>query len=160
MIHHLRRTGPVSSSAILLSATITTCGVIAAAYIQTGWLAKPSAVATVASPPFPPIARAFLTGDIEPIREETVSQVRYLAEPVERSQATEPAAIFMIAEKAPVSSAANSSATLHAPPDTKALPSPWDSLKSQPTNNQHTDSKKTAKKPFNWKSIARYFQGP
>ena len=66
MIHHTHRAGPISSSAILLSAIITSCGVIAAACIQTGWIARPVVVSSNPPPPVPPIPQASFTGAIAP----------------------------------------------------------------------------------------------
>jgi hypothetical protein len=149
MIHHIRRAGPVSSSAIISSALITTCGVITAACIQTGWIAKPSVVVNS----LPPVARAHLTGAVEPIRGRPVSQVDFLSEPVEMDSPTQPPAIFRMVDEPPARAKAPNRAPFQASLGAIALPSPWDSLKNQPTNIQRTDSAKGAKKPSIWKKI-------
>lgn len=56
---------PAQSSAIVLSAFITTCGIVFAAFIQKGWIEKPSPAVFVSSQPSPPISHASFTGAIE-----------------------------------------------------------------------------------------------
>lgn len=99
MVHHTHRAGPISSSAILLSAIITSCGVIAAACIQAGWIARPIVVS--GNPPlqFPPIPQAYFTGSIAPVREQVVSQSQFICTAPDRSAAAEPAGYFFISDE-------------------------------------------------------------
>ena len=57
---------PVQSWAIVLAAIISSCGVIAAAFVQTGSILKSSQATAVARSP-PRISEASFTGDIEPV---------------------------------------------------------------------------------------------
>ena len=99
MIHHTHRAGSISSSAILLSAIITSCGVIAAACIQAGWIAKPVAIADISPPPSPPIAQARFTGAIAPIPEQVASQSQFICTSPDRRAAAEPAGYFHISDE-------------------------------------------------------------
>jgi hypothetical protein len=60
---------PAQSSAIVLSALITTWGVVLAACIQKGWIEKPAPAVFVLPQPSSPIAKASFTGAIEALPE-------------------------------------------------------------------------------------------
>ena len=63
------RTIPIQSWSMLLAASITTCGVIVAACIQSGWIEKPYS-ASFTGPPSPQVnSQASETGAIDPPNE-------------------------------------------------------------------------------------------
>ena len=83
------RTLSVQSSAIVLAALITTCGVVISACIQTGWISKPSSVVSVLPQPPPKTARAFFTGSVQPIQERPPSFVEHASYIVGKGQKAE-----------------------------------------------------------------------
>jgi len=76
------------SVALVMAALITTGGAVTSAFIQTGWLARPSAETAAAVPLASSKPKAFFTGTIEPPRssslvaEEPLVEIKPAAESI------------------------------------------------------------------------------
>jgi len=86
------------SMALVMAALITTGGAVTSAFIQAGWVGKPSAETAGATPGARAKPQAFFAGTIEAPRSGSLSAEEPLAE-IKPSAAVDPAALHALAEQ-------------------------------------------------------------
>src|SRR5262245_16905584 len=160
----------LQSTALVVAALITTGGAVTSAFIQTGWVGKPtSAPAAVSqSPTAKPLA--FFTGAIESpgqrgvLAEQPLAEVKAVVGPqpvLLPVGATMKASPTAVPETRMIPSGAITSAQPAATKPAAAPTASWASFANPLAHEKRADSPppKSASKLFDWPSLPRLFQG-
>jgi hypothetical protein len=156
------KTVSTQTAPVVCAALITTCGVILAAFIQSGYFGRPAPTTVALSQPTITGAQASFLGTIEAPVEPQQFEVPHQAgatvdfKPISSPPGIEPVAAFLPAMNTPARLPGAESTGADSP---KTFASPWTYLTNPPPQPPHADAAKPVKKPGDWSALTRIFKG-
>jgi hypothetical protein len=155
------KTIPTQTAPVVCAALITTCGVILAAFIQSGYFGRPIPTRVALSQPSITGAQASFLGTIEPLAESPIEVTHQAGATVDFKPISSPAGIEPVAAFLP---AVNTPARLPvaetpAADSRKTFASPWTYLVNLPSQPSHAEPTKPVKKSGDWNAFTRLFKG-
>jgi hypothetical protein len=152
---------PTQTAPVVFAALITTCGVILAAFIQSGYFGRANPATIALSQPSITGAQASFLGTIEPLAESPIEASHQAGatvdfKPVLSPDGIEPVAAFLPAVNTPARLSAAETTGADSP---KTFASPWTYLANPPPQPSHADAAKPVKKSGDWNAVPRFFKG-
>jgi hypothetical protein len=156
------KTMSAQTAPVVFAALITTCGVILAAFIQSGYFGRPTPPSVALAQPTIPIAQASFLGTVEPLTEATPGAEKWPDAVVSYKPVTSPSNIEPVTALLP---AVNTPARLPLAAELipaespKTFASPWAALTNPTTQPPRAEVAKPAKKNGDWSTLTRLFKG-